>query len=123
MRRCRVGPLLPASVRLEQHAEIFPFILSALVSEVEKVVVKGVYNDYHAREEDLPLVRGRIALGAQIARYGELKHRHICQYAQLSSDTAENRIVAATLRYASLLLRPSDGGEHASQNAKSTASL
>lgn len=94
-------------VRLEQHTEIFPFVLSALVSEVEKVVVKGVYNDYHPREEDLPLVRGRIAMGAQITRYGELKHRHICHYAQLSSDTPENRVVAATLRYASLLLRPS----------------
>ncbi|HKP53810.1 MAG TPA: hypothetical protein VJ183_14310 [Chloroflexia bacterium] len=93
-------------VRLKQNTEIFPFVLSALVSEAEKVLVKGVYSDYQAREEDLPLVRGRVALETQIARYGELRHRHICHYAQLSADTVENRIVAATLRQAALLLRP-----------------
>ena len=103
-----VASFYPQPVRLAQYPEIFPLILSAIVSEAEKLAAKGLYRDYYPREEALPLVRGRIALRAQLSQYGELKHRHVCRFAELTLDTAENRIVAATLRYASLLLRRAD---------------
>ena len=57
------------------------------------------------REEDLPLVRGRILLGAQIARHGDLKHRHVCAYCDLVPDTVENRVTLAALRTLPALLQ------------------
>jgi 5-methylcytosine-specific restriction endonuclease McrBC regulatory subunit McrC len=49
-------------------------------------------------KEDLPFVRGRIVLGEQLRRHADLKDRHVCAYAELTSDTAENRIILAALR-------------------------
>jgi 5-methylcytosine-specific restriction enzyme subunit McrC len=50
-------------------------------------------------------VRGRIKLDAQLRRYGKLRHRHVCAYADLTADTAENKVILATLRYLPALLR------------------
>lgn len=103
-----VASFYPQRVGLAEYPEIFPLILAAIVGEAEKLAAKGLYRDYYPREEALPFIKGQIALGAQISQYGELKHRHVCRYAELTLDTAENRVVAATLRYAAALLRARD---------------
>lgn len=92
-------------IGLEESAEVLPLILSAVLAEAEKLAARGLYTDYSQREEDLSLVKGRVLFGAQVSRYGELKHRHICRYAQSTFDTPENRIVGATLRFIAMLLR------------------
>lgn len=92
-------------IGLEENAQILPFILSAVLHEAEKLVARGLYRDYSQREEDLSHVKGRVLFGAQVSHYGELKHRHICRYAQSTFDTPENRIVRTTLRFIAMLLR------------------
>jgi 5-methylcytosine-specific restriction enzyme subunit McrC len=95
----------PPPTDLAPNAEIFSFIISALVERTEQLLRQGLYRAFLPREEDLPLVRGRIVLAAQLHRYGDLKHRHVCAYADLTHDTVENRVLASALRLLPALLR------------------
>ncbi len=95
---------------LAPDPEIFSFVLAALVQRIEGLLRVGLIQGYVPQEEDLPFVRGRIVLGAQLRRHGDLKARHVCAYAAFTPDTPENRVVAATLRVLPGLLT---GGERA----------
>ncbi len=94
----------PPPTGLEESPDIFAFVLAAFLHSVEELLRAGLYSDYRLREERLPFVRGRIMLGDQL-RHGWLQHRQSCRYADLTADNAENRVVAATLRYLPALLR------------------
>src|SRR5438105_7399990 len=50
----------PPPTGLAPNTEIFSFILSLLVSQVESLLRAGLYRAYVASEADLPFVRGRI---------------------------------------------------------------
>jgi 5-methylcytosine-specific restriction enzyme subunit McrC len=101
----------PPPAGLAPNPEIFGFVMAMLIDRVERLLGAGLQQDYVAHEDDLPFVRGRIVLGAQLRRHGELKDRHVCAYTAFTVDTAENRIVAATLRLLPTLLIPA--GERA----------
>ncbi|HUS13721.1 MAG TPA: hypothetical protein VM536_01770 [Chloroflexia bacterium] len=91
---------------LAPDPEIFSFVLALLVQRIETLLHGGLLQDYVPQEADLPFVRGRILLGAQLRRHGDLKDRHVCAYSERTLDTLENRIIAATLRTLPALLRP-----------------
>ena len=93
-------------IALAPRPDIYSLLLRAILDESERLLTRGLQQDYAEREESLGLIRGRIALSAQVSRYGELKERHICRFAELTHDTRENRVVAATLRFAAGLLFP-----------------
>jgi len=95
----------PPPAQIAENPDILPFIFSALVNGIESLARRGLYKAYVSQEEDLSFVRGRINLTAQLTRYGRLKHRHVCRYADLTSDVPENRVVASTLRYLPTLLQ------------------
>ncbi len=96
----------PPPAGLVENPDIFGFVLAALIEGVEGLLMSGLYQEYQPRQEDLPLVRGRIVMAAQLRKHGDLKHRHVCLYADRTVDTAENRVAAATLRYLPALLQP-----------------
>jgi 5-methylcytosine-specific restriction enzyme subunit McrC len=96
----------PPPTGLEKNPDIFGFVIAALVKGVERLLIKGLYREYVPQERDLPFVRGRIVLGEQLRRHRDLKHHHVCAYADLTADTAENKVLAATLRYLPALLQP-----------------
>jgi 5-methylcytosine-specific restriction enzyme subunit McrC len=93
----------PPPTGLQRDPDIFPFVLQALLYSIEKLLARGLYRDYERREERLPYVRGRILLQEQACR-GWLDHVHTCAFAELSTDTPENRVLAATLRLIPTLL-------------------
>ena len=93
----------PPPTGLQRDSDIFPFVLLALLHSIEKLLATGLYRDYERREERLTCVRGRILLQEQ-ARHGWLDHLHTCAFADLSTDTPENRVLAATLRLVPALL-------------------
>ena len=102
----------PPPTGLARNPDIFPFVLAALLHSVEDLLRAGLYRDYKLHEERLRFVRGRILLDDQL-RQGGLLHRQSCRYADLTADTPENRVVAATLRYLPVLLASS--GEKSSK--------
>jgi 5-methylcytosine-specific restriction enzyme subunit McrC len=93
----------PPPTGLAENPDIFAFVLAALVNAVEGLLRGGLYRDYRLRDERLPFVRGRVVLGDQL-RHGWLQHTQSCRYADLTADTPENRVVAATLRCLPALL-------------------
>lgn len=94
----------PPPAELAPDPEIYPFVLATLVRQVEQLLQAGLYQGYEEHTADLPFIRGRINLPAQLRRHGDLRHRHICVYAERTPDTPENRIIAATLRALPALL-------------------
>ncbi|MEO6457111.1 MAG: hypothetical protein ABIO92_02385, partial [Chloroflexia bacterium] len=94
----------PPPTGLSANPDIYHFVITAFIASVEKVAAQGLNYGYFSVDADLPLVRGRIALGAQISKFGELRHRHSCAFAELSIDTPENKIALAALRSVSFLL-------------------
>jgi 5-methylcytosine-specific restriction enzyme subunit McrC len=92
------------NIRLDVEGDASTLLASALVTEVERLLRSGLGADFAPREADLPLVRGRIMLGRQVTRHGEMKHRHSCAYAERTPDTSENRILLAALRFVSAVL-------------------
>lgn len=86
--------------------DIARFVAFALLSAVSRLLEGGLYREYVPRQESIVPIRGRIALGRQIARYGSLKHRHVCAWPELTTDTPENRVVAASLRLLPRMLDP-----------------
>jgi 5-methylcytosine-specific restriction enzyme subunit McrC len=95
---------VPPPTGLSANPDIFAFVLAALLHAVERLAASGLYRDYTQREERLPFVRGRILLERQL-QSGGLHHTHACRFADLAIDNAENRVLAATLRYLPHLLR------------------
>jgi 5-methylcytosine-specific restriction enzyme subunit McrC len=93
---------------LAPDTEIYSFVVELLVRRVEELLRAGLYRAYVPVQEDLPFVRGRIALNEQLRLHGDLKDRHVCAYADLTADTAENRVILAALRLLPTLLRGRD---------------
>ena len=98
-----VADFHPPPTGLQKDPDIFPFVLLALLRSIENLLGAGLYRDYERREDVLPYVRGRILLQEQ-ARRGWPEHVQTCAYADLSIDTPENRVLAATLRLVPLLM-------------------
>ncbi len=94
----------PPPTGLSPDSDIFHFVITAFISSVEQLAAQGLNHGYFPVEADLPLVRGRINLGAQIIKFGALRHRHACAFAEMSVDTAENKVLLAALRYIPFLL-------------------
>jgi 5-methylcytosine-specific restriction enzyme subunit McrC len=105
----RLAEFMPPPASLAPDTDIFPFVISAFITAVEKLLSQGLRLEHAPHQEDLPFVRGRILLGPQFRMHGDLRHRQVCSFAELTEDTRENRIVAASLRYLPALLR--SGGE------------
>jgi 5-methylcytosine-specific restriction enzyme subunit McrC len=84
-------PLLPESDSL------FDLVVFLFIQECEKVVRRGVWNDYVENEAALPVVRGRILYDRQVLkRFGQLDKIE-CRYEEHTSDIIENQVIAAAL--------------------------
>lgn len=94
------------------NRDLLAFVAAALLDAVDRLLKGGVYRGYVLQQGSIEPVRGRIVMSEQINRYGDLKHRHICRYAELTADTPENRIMAAALGYIPRLLSRHIEGEN-----------
>jgi 5-methylcytosine-specific restriction enzyme subunit McrC len=73
-----------------------------LVLETEHLLARGIRRGYINCHDDPPYIRGRIDFGSSLRRWGR-PGRLVCEFADFSMDTPENRIVVGTL---SLLQSP-----------------
>lgn len=60
---------------------------------------QGLPSAYLPQEDDLPTVRGRILIGAQLARFGERIDRLVCAWDEFSPDTAMLRLLKCACRF------------------------
>ena len=71
------------------------------VEASERVLRRGLLSGYVEREDELPIVRGRILGDRQVLeRFGRLD-RIICRFDELEHDVVENQLLAAALQVAS----------------------
>ena len=74
------------------------------VEASEQVLRRGLLSGYVEREDDLPIVRGRILADRQVLeRFGQLD-RIICRFDELEHDIFENQLLTAVLQVASPLV-------------------
>ena len=94
--RLRDGATLEASG--DSLLELFALLF---VEAGERVLRRGLLSGYVEREDDLPMVRGRILEDRQVLeRFGRLD-RIICRFDELEHDVVENQLLTAALRVAS----------------------
>lgn len=103
----------PTGLASNASDDIGGFVVSTLLHETERLLSRGLYRGYEPRQESLVPVRGRIVIGEQVHRHADLKHRHVCAFAELNADTTENRILLAALRHVPRLLSAGREGEAA----------
>lgn len=90
--RLRDGATLEASG--DSLIELFALLF---VEASERVLRRGLLSGYVEREDDLPLVRGRILGDRQVLeRFGQLD-RIVCRFDELEHDVVENQLLAAAL--------------------------
>ena len=94
--RLRDGATLDASS--DSLLELFVLLF---VEASERVLRRGLLSGYIEREDDLPMVRGRILGDRQVLeRFGQLD-RIVCRFDELEHDVVENQLLSAALRVAS----------------------
>ena len=94
--RLRDGATLEASG--DSLLELFVLLF---VEASERVLRRGLLSGYVEREDDLPMVRGRILGDRQVLeRFGQLD-RIICRFDELEHDVVENQLLTAALQASS----------------------
>lgn len=88
----------PEDVEGTEEQDLWPAVAETLCRHVERALGQGALQGYVTEEAALPLVRGRIRVADQIARWpGTLLPIEV-RYDEYSVDTAENRILRSALR-------------------------
>ena len=77
--------------------DMFERLASILARRVLGRVRKGLYSSYIKDEDDLPFVRGRIAIGQTMRGMLRGATTLSCQYEEHTADVQDNRILAWTL--------------------------
>ena len=99
---------LNALIRLSDGAtlkasgdSLLELVVLLFVEASERVLRRGLLSGYVEREDDLPIVRGRILGDRQLLeRFGQLD-RIICRFDELEHDIVENQLLTAALQVAS----------------------
>jgi 5-methylcytosine-specific restriction enzyme subunit McrC len=95
-----------AVIHVQRHTLLDVFILQ-FCDELQQQLVQGKIREYVSREENLPVVRGRLLVSQQFKYNLAHKERLYCRYDELSEDILLNRIIRYTLK---LLLPMSRSG-------------
>ena len=95
-----------ADIHVQRHTLLDVFILQ-FCDELQQQLVQGKIREYVSREENLPVVRGRLLVSQQFKYNLAHRERLFCRYDELSEDILLNRIIRYTLR---LLLPMSKSG-------------
>ena len=92
---------LPGGATLEASGDsLLELFVLLFVEASEWVLRRGLLSGYVEREDDLPIVRGRILGNRQVLeRFGQLD-RIICRFDELEYDVVENQLLTAALQVA-----------------------
>lgn len=84
-----------------QREDLLEVLIRLFADRLLVAVRRGLPHRYRLREDDLPLLRGKLNVPRQVARYAIRSDRLACSFDELSVDTPLNRVLkAAVLRLA-----------------------
>lgn len=78
--------------------DMLPDFMAAILGKGVSILVKrGLGRGYQEKEEELPLIRGRLALNETIRRNSLTRRQAVCSYDEFSEDILENQIIKRTM--------------------------
>lgn len=89
---------LPSPFREEPAAtaaldEVLEFVVEYFVDRVQERIDRGLYREYVEREENLPVVKGRIVFADDIRANFALRQRTWCRFGELTWDVPDNQVL------------------------------
>ena len=91
-------PFLDLPAELGQVDDVLAFAAARFATLLEDQLDRGLYRAYIDAEENLTMVRGRIAVAEDIRRNAILRHRTYCRYGDYDWDVPENRVLRQVVR-------------------------
>ncbi|MFI5762947.1 McrC family protein [Streptomyces sp. NPDC051563] len=90
-----------AGRRLEAgDADLRDLVALMVTEHCERLLRHGVRKDYVTRQEDLPVVRGRLLADRQVLRHHGRLDRLACRFDEHDTDVVDNRLCAAAVERA-----------------------
>lgn len=87
-----------ANIQLQKHTLLDIFIIH-FCEELKIQITQGRLRQYQAREENLPVLRGRLLVDQQFKYNAAHKERLYCRYDELTEDILINQVIKFTLRH------------------------
>jgi 5-methylcytosine-specific restriction enzyme subunit McrC len=87
-----------ASLNLDR-LPLLDIFIKLFLSEVEKLVKRGVARNYQPEEENINFLKGKLLVQQQIRHNIINKQRHYMMYDELSNDRPENRLIRTALSW------------------------
>jgi 5-methylcytosine-specific restriction enzyme subunit McrC len=84
---------LEETVEFEDLDQVLEFVAAHFAELVEHRLEQGLYRAYVEREENLGVIRGRIAFVEDVRHNAVLRHRTFCRYTELLWDIPENQVL------------------------------
>ena len=92
----RIAENEPASITTQRET-LLEIIIRLFADRLLVAVRRGLPHRYHLREDDLPLLRGKLNVNRQLVRHAIRSDRLACKYDELSVDTPLNRVLKAAV--------------------------
>jgi 5-methylcytosine-specific restriction enzyme subunit McrC len=77
--------------------DLLELVVLIFARQVENLVRRGIYRSYIAREENLPILRGRLLMNEQLCRNPVQLHRFFTRRDEFTADVLENRLLKAVI--------------------------
>lgn len=84
--------MLDDTVQITRFDQVIEIVADAFARMVEHRIDLGLYRNYVEEEDNLPTIRGRIMIAADIHRNAVLRHRTYCRYTTYSWNLPENQV-------------------------------
>ena len=86
-----------AALLATQRQNLLEILVRLFVDILFAAVRRGLPHRYRLREDDLPLLRGKLDIRRQLARHSFRSDRLACAFDELSVDTPLNRVLKAAV--------------------------
>ncbi|SFT04515.1 McrC family protein [Halostagnicola kamekurae] len=91
----------------ETGSDLERVLAQLFVSELQRIVKRGLQQEYHTVESDEKHLRGQLQVHTQLQRQGPQPTRFECRYSELTYDTPLNQVVLAATAKMCRWLEPS----------------
>lgn len=81
-----------------QHQDLLEILIGMFANRLREASRRGLPHRYLLKEEDLPLLRGKLNSSRQMLLHLTRSDRLACQFDELSVDTPLNRVLKATVK-------------------------
>lgn len=91
-----------------QRRDLLEILVQLFADRLLAAARRGLPHRYRQREDDLPLLRGKLDIRRQLAKHAARADRLSCVYEELSVDTPLNRVLRAAVRRLAPVSRTAD---------------